>query len=120
MIFYTIKSDGGEKFWRFRERVAKTMKAANLPFAMNVWNCGSGCNGSVVLVSFSHKGYADQFKKNTEDFPKMVEKYNELYGKDAYKEDNERLNESLEMLWGRRIIHMKFLPDLSSPPGMNN
>lgn len=120
MIFYTIKSDGGEKFWRFRERVAKTMKEANLPFAMNVWNCGSGCNGNVVLVSFSHKGYADQFKKNTEDFPKMVEKYNELYGEEAYKEDNEGLNAALEMLWGRRIIHMKFLPNLSSPPNMNN
>ena len=95
------------------------MKAANLPFAMNVWNCDLVVMG-VLFWFLSHKGYADQFKKNTEDFPKMVEKYNELYGKDAYKEDNERLNESLEMLWGRRIIHMKFLPDLSSPPGMNN
>ncbi|MEN8811953.1 MAG: hypothetical protein ABF261_03265 [Candidatus Arcticimaribacter sp.] len=120
MIFYTIKANGGEDFWRFRKRVAETMKAANLPFAMNVWNCGSGCNGNVVLVSFSHKGYGDQFKKNTEDFPKMVEKYNELYGEGAYKEDNVALDGSLEMLWGRRIIHMKFLPELSSPPNMNN
>ena len=64
---------------------------------MNVWNCGSGCNGNVVLV-FSHKGYGDQFKKNTEDFPKMVEKYNALYGEDAYKEDTKGLNAALEML----------------------
>ncbi len=120
MIFYTIKANGGENFWRFRERVAKAMKAAELPFSMNVWNCASGCNGAQILVSFSHKGYGDQAKNNTEDFPKLVNKYNELFGKEAYKQDNEGLNESLEMLWGRRIIHMQFLPELSSPPNMNN
>lgn len=120
MIFYTVSATGGDKFWRFRERVALAMRAAELPFTMNVWNCGSGCNGNIVLVSFSHKNYADQWKKNSQDFPKMVEKYNELFGKDAYEEDNAGLNGSLEKLWGRRIIHMRFLPELSSPPNMNN
>lgn len=120
MIFYTVGATGGDKFWRFRERVAIAMKAAKLPFTMNVWVCGSGCNGNVVLVSFSHKNYADQWKKNSEDFPKLVEKYNELFGKDAYEEDNAGINASLEKLWGRRIVHMNFLPELSSPPNMNN
>lgn len=117
-IFYTIKANGGDDFWRFRSRVAAAMKASKLPFNMDVWSCGSGCNGNVVMVVFSHKNYGDQFIKNTKDFPVLVEKYNEMYGKDSYEQDNTRLNASLEMLWGRRIIHMKFLPELSSPQNM--
>ena len=48
-----------------------------------------------------------------------MEKYDEMYGKDAYDQDNTRLEASLEMLWGRRIVHMNFLPELSSPADMN-
>ena len=118
-IFYTIKANGGDDFWRFRTRVAAAMKASELPFTMDVWNCGSGCNGNVVMVVFSHKNYGDQYTTNSEQFPKLVEKYDEMYGKDAYDQDNTRLESSLEMLWGRRIVHMNFLPELSSPADMN-
>lgn len=118
-IFYTVKANGGKDFWRFRSRVAEAMKASELPFTMDVWSCGSGCNGNVVMVVFSHKNFGDQFTKNTVEFPKLVEKYNEMFGEEAYEQDNARLEESLEILWGRRIVHMNFLPELSSPAIMN-
>ena len=118
-IFYTIKANGGDDFWRFRSRVATAMKASKLPFTMDVWSCGSGCNGNVVMVVFSHKNYSDQYTSNTEQFPKLVEKYNEMFGNDAYEQDSSRLDDSLEMLWGRRIVHMNFLPELSSPANMD-
>lgn len=118
MLFYTISNTGTSDFWRFRTRVARAMKASNSNLTMNVWSCGSGCNGNVVLVSFGHKNFADQRMDNEKDFPLLVEQYNKMFGKDAYEADLEGLNESLENLWGRRAIHMKFLPDLSSPPNM--
>ena len=71
------------------------------------------------MVVFSHKNFGDQFTKNTVEFPKLVEKYNEMFGEEAYEQDNARLEESLEILWGRRIVHMNFLPELSSPASMN-
>ena len=71
------------------------------------------------MVVFSHKNYGDQYTSNTEQFPKLVEKYNEMFGNDAYEQDSSRLDDSLEMLWGRRIVHMNFLPELSSPANMD-
>ena len=39
----------------------------------------------------------------------MIEKYNELYGNDAYEQDGNKVDESL-MPDGRRIRHLMFLP----------
>ena len=118
MLFYTISNTGAPDFWRFRTRVARAMKESNSNLSMNVWSCGSGCNGNVVLVSFGHKNFADQRIDNEKDFPLLVEQYDKMFGKDAYEADLKGLNESLENLWGRRAIHMRLLPELSSPPNM--
>ena len=118
MLFYTISNTGSKGFWKFRMRVARVMKEMNSDLSMFVWNCNSGCNGNVVLVSFGHKNYADQRMDNETEYPKLVEKYNEMFGRDAYEDDLGMLDESLEDLWGRNAVHMQLLPELSSPPGM--
>ena len=78
MLFYTISNTGSKGFWKFRMRVARVMKEMNSDLSMFVWNCKSGCNGNVVLVSFGHKNYADQRMDNETEYPKLVEKYNNL------------------------------------------
>ena len=45
----------------------------------------------------------------------LIEKYNEMYGNDAYEQDGNRVSDAL-MPDGRRIRHHQLLPELSSPP----
>jgi len=41
---------------------------------MQVWWCGSGCNGNTVNVVFGHKDYEEQATDNSEEWVKVVEK----------------------------------------------
>ena len=59
------------------------------------------------------RDYADQMAAN-EQVQKAVDKYNELYGNDAYEYDLEKMIESL-MPNGQKIRDLMFLPELSSP-----
>jgi hypothetical protein len=45
--------------------------------------------------------------------PKLVEKYNEMYGGGSYEQDVESVNASL-MPNGRRIVHMRLLREATS------
>ena len=81
---------------------------------MNVWNCFSGCNGNVIRVSFSHSNHDELYKDNNIEWPKVVAKYNELYGNGSYEEDISDLDSSLEM-YGRTTVHMERIDELSSP-----
>ena len=45
--------------------------------------------------------------------PKMVEKYNELYGNDAYEQDGDKVDKAL-VENGRGRIHLRFIPEASS------
>jgi hypothetical protein len=47
----------------------------------------------------------------------MIAKYDELYGKDAYEQDSQKVDESL-MPNGRMIRHQVLIPELSSPANM--
>ena len=64
-------------------------------------------------VFYYFRDYADQMAAN-EQVQKAVDKYNELYGNDAYEYDLEKMIESL-MPNGQKIRDLMFLPELSSP-----
>ncbi len=81
--------------------------------AMNVMYCVSGCNGNWVQVRFHHNGYAGQTADYGEPYKAMVEKYNELYGNEAYDQDSDSVDASL-MPDGRRIRHLMLMPEMSS------
>ena len=51
---------------------------------------------------------------NNIEWPKVVAKYNELYGNGSYEEDISDLDSSLEM-YGRTTVHMERIDELSSP-----
>ena len=113
-IIYTVKSGSGNDFWRFRNRVKIAVEESEADIIMSVWNCFSGCDGNVVRVSFSHSNHDELYKDNNIEWPKVVAKYNELYGNGSYEEDISDLDSSLEM-YGRTTVHMERIDELSSP-----
>ena len=82
---------------------------------VGVMNCMSGCDGNWVQVRFHHDGFVGQAADYGEPLLAMIEKYNELYGDDAYEQDGNRVDDAL-MPDGRRIRHHQLIPELSSPP----
>ena len=82
---------------------------------MSVFACQSGCDGNWVQVRFHHDGFAGQAADYGEPLQAMIEKYNEMYGNDAYEQDGNRVSDAL-MPDGRSIRHHQLLPELSSPP----
>ena len=113
VIYYNYKESGTQDFWRFRQRVKKAMEESGYGSAMNVLYCQSGCNGNWVQVRFHHDGYAGQAADYGEPLTAMVEKYNELYGNDAYEQDGDKVQEAL-MPDGMRIRHLMLMRDMSS------
>ena len=113
VIYYNYKDSGEQDFWRFRQRVKKAMVESGYKSAMNVLGCASGCNGNWVQVRFHHDGYAGQSADYGEPLQAMIEKYNELYGNDAYEQDSDKVDASL-MPEGRRIRHLMLMPEMSS------
>ena len=113
VIYYNYKDSGEQDFWRFRQRVKKAMVESGYGSAMNVLGCASGCNGNWVQVRFHHDGYAGQSADYGEPLQAMIEKYNELYGNDAYEQDSDKVDATL-MPEGRRIRHLMLIPEMSS------
>jgi hypothetical protein len=115
VMFYNYKDSGEQDFWRFRERQAKARAAMEeqLDSAMNVMVCSSGCGGNWVAIFFSYESFEQQREINNEGLPKLVEKYNEMFGGGSYEQDVNAVNESL-MPNGRRIVHMNLIREASS------
>ena len=114
-LIYTYKSSGEQDFWRFRERVVSARKAMDPApkGSMHSVVCSSGCNGNVALILFEYESFSDQQKYNQEMLPKMIEKYNEIYGNDAYEQDGDKVDMALTEN-GRGRIHLRFIPEASS------
>ena len=93
------------------------MVAANFGQNMNVMYCNSGCDGNMVQVRFHHKNFTGQNNDYGKPLTDMIAKYDELYGKDAYEQDSQKVDESL-MPNGRMIRHQVLIPELSSPANM--
>ena len=119
VITYNYQGEIEDKFWRFRLNVAKAIKSAGVDIFMEVWACASGCDGNTVNIVFGHKNYAELASDNNEEWTKVYEKYNELFGDKAYDEDIKDFESSLEM-YGRSSYEMTFLPELSSPQSMSS
>ena len=119
VLTYNYKGTMEKEFWRFRNNVAQALQNADADIFMEVWWCGSGCNGNTVNVVFGHKNYAEQATDNSEEWVKVVEKYNEMFGEDAYEEDIQAFETSLEM-YGRSSHSMSFQPEMSSPENMSS
>jgi len=116
VMFYNYKDEGEVDFWRFRERQAKARAALGedqLDSAMNVMVCSSGCNGNWVAIFFSYESFEAQRNINQEGLPKLVEKYNEMFGGGSYEQDVARVDASL-MPNGRRVVHMQLIRGASS------
>ena len=114
-LIYTYKSSGEQDFWRFRERVVSARKAMDPApkGSMHSVVCSSGCNGNVALILFEYESFSDQQKYNQEMLPKMIEKYNEIYGNDAYEQDGDKVDMAL-IENGRGRMHLRFIPEASS------
>ena len=116
VMFYNYKDSAEQDFWRFRLRQAKARAAMGddqVNSAMHVMNCASGCDGNWVAIFFTYESFEQQGDVNTNELPKLVEKYNEMYGGGSYEQDVESVNASL-MPNGRRVVHMKLLRGASS------
>ena len=113
VIYYNYKDSGEQDFWRFRQRVRKAIEASGYGSAMNVLWCSSGCSGNWVQVRFHHDGYAGQSSDYGEPLQNMIQKYNEMYGEDAYEQDGNSVDESLTEN-GRMIRDLMLVPEMSS------
>jgi len=113
-LIYTYKSSGEQDFWRFRERVVSARKAMDPApkGSMHSVVCSSGCNGNVALILFEYESFSDQQKYNQEMLPKMIEKYNEIYGNDAYEQDGDKVDMAL-IENGRGRMHLRIIPEAS-------
>jgi len=112
IIYYNVKDDKLNDFWRYRERAKKIWEEMEMENRVGVMTCLSGCDGNWVQVRFHHKDFTNE-EEAWENMPAFAEAYNGLFGEGSYKEDLERLRNSL-MPNGRRIRHHKRLPELSS------
>jgi len=114
-LIYTYKASGEQDFWRFRERVVAARKAMDTApkGSMHSVLCSSGCNGNVAIILFEYESFSDQQRYNQEMLPKMIEKYNELFGNDAYEQDGEKVDKAL-VENGRGRMHLRFIPEASS------
>ena len=72
----------------------------------------------MIQVRFHHKNFAGQSNDYGMPLKKMIEKYDELYGKDVYEQDSQKVDESL-LPNGRMVRHQVLVPELSSPENMN-
>ena len=115
---YTYRADMSDEFWRFRNNVAKAIKSSRADIFLEVWNCGSGCDGNMAMVVFGHSNYAEMGSDNSDEWMKVYKKYNKIYGEDSYEKDLENFSKSLEM-YGRRTYDMEFAPEMSSPENMS-
>ena len=115
MLIYNYKDSGEDDFWRFRERIVAARKSMDPApkGSMHSVVCSSGCNGNVALILFEYESWEDQQKYNQENLPKMIEKYNELYGNDAYEQDGNKVDKALTEN-GRGRVHLRFIPEASS------
>ena len=115
VLAYRFKDSGEQDFWRFRERVVAARKAMETQpkGSMHSVYCSSGCNGNLALILFEYESFADQQAYNQEMLPKMIEKYNELYGNNAYEQDGNKVDAAL-LENGRGRFHMRFIPEASS------
>ncbi|MDG1247729.1 MAG: hypothetical protein P8N64_05160 [Flavobacteriaceae bacterium] len=114
-LVYKFKDSGEQDFWRFRERIVAARKAMDTQpkGSMHSIICTSGCNGNTALILFEYESYSDQQSYNQEMLPKMIEKYNELYGNDAYEQDGSKVDNAL-VENGRGRLHLRFIPEASS------
>ena len=114
-LIYEFKDSGEEDFWRFRERVvaARSAMETQPKGSMHSVYCSSGCNGNVAMILFEYESFSDQQSYNQEMLPQMIEKYNELYGNDAYEQDGNKVDESL-VENGRGRLYLRFIPEASS------
>ena len=115
---YTYKADMSDEFWRFRNNVANAIKSSRADIFLEVWNCGSGCDGNMAMFVFGHSNYAEMGSDNSDEWMKVYKKYNKIYGEDSYEKDLENFSKSLEM-YGRRTYDMEFAPEMSSPENMS-
>ena len=115
MLIYNYKDSGEDDFWRFRERIVAARNSMDPApkGSMHSVVCSSGCNGNVALILFEYESWEDQQKYNQENLPKMIEKYNELYGNDAYEQDGNKVDKALTEN-GRGRVHLRFIPEASS------
>ena len=90
ILYYKVKPGAGKDFWRYRTRLVKALK---------------------VQVRYHHKNFAGEASNNS-NFSIVVEKYNEMYGKDSYEDDSQKLQMSVIENSTR---HHQRLPELSSP-----
>ncbi|MGC6423266.1 MAG: hypothetical protein ACON47_08685 [Flavobacteriaceae bacterium] len=115
---YTFKGHKSADFWRFRNNIARSIKESGADIFLEVWNCANGCAGNLAMVVFGHSNMEEYGSDNDTEWPKVVKKYNELFGENRYNEDGQKFNESLEM-YGKSVMGMEFLPKLSSPEKMS-
>jgi len=112
VLLYKLIPGKEKDFWRYRIRLTKALKLAGWRNRVGVLTCQSGCNGAWVQVRYHHEDFSSMQEENSKIFPKVVEKYEELYGKDSYEDDstNVQLSTSENMSHYQRL-----LPSLSSP-----
>ena len=112
IIYYNVKDDGLDDFWRYRERAKRVWNEMGMKNRVGVMNCMSGCDGNWVQVRFHHKNFTSE-EQSWERMPEFTKKYDAIFGDGSLEEDRDRLRASL-MPDGRRIRHYKRLPELSS------
>ena len=111
VLFYKLKPGHENDFWNYRTRLKKALIAVNWPGRVGVMNCQSGCNGNWVSVRYHHRNYEMEAEENSAMFPKVLEKYNEMFGQDAYEDDSKRLRLSVTESITQ---HQKLRPEMSS------
>jgi len=111
VLYYKLKAEKEKDFWRYRTRLKAALKASGWPSRVGVMNCQSGCNGRWVQIRYHHESFAGEAKDNQDMFPVVVAKYNEMYGEEAYKDDSDRLAQSVSDSWTQ---HQKLRPEMSS------
>ena len=105
IIYYKIKDEGLDDFWKYRERAKKVWTEMGIENRVSVMNCMSGCDGNWVQVRFHHKNFTSE-EQSWERMPEFEKKFNEIFGDGSLEGDQDRLRASL-MPDGRRIRHYK-------------
>ena len=115
---YNIKHGEQHNFWRVRDNLPKAIEKSGVDFDINSFNSFAGGSRHHARIVIFGKDLSSFSGAN--NWSKIADAYDDLYGNNSWEEDWELSNSSLlngayGPGWGNSMELLEFIPELSSP-----
>ena len=113
VIHYNIKHGHQDKFWKVRDNLPKAIEKSGVDFDINCFNSWAGGQRQHARIVIFGENLGS-WDNGSDNWSKIRDAYEEIYGEDSWEIDWELSNSSL-LDYGNNTELLEFLPDLSSP-----